>query len=291
MTKKPLGFFILFLIIFLTPFNAIGKEELLIGLIPEENIFKQMDRYKPLAEYLSSRLGIKVRLTILSRYGDIIDKFITRDMDGAFFGGLTGVLAMEKLGVQPIAMPVMLDGTTFTKSYIFVRSNSSIKNIRGMRGKRMVFVDKAAASYLFATAFFRENGITNIDRYLKEYYFTGSNDSAIYSVLDNRSDIGAAESRAYKRMAEKHPSIKNELNIIAESKEFPDIILCLKKDLPVEIKTKIKAILLNMDKDTEGKDVLKKLEASKFIVADKKDFLLFYDLANKAGVDIRSYKY
>ena len=291
MKKRVSGIIIFLLIISFLPFKAASQEDLLIGLIPEENIFKQMDRHRPLAAYLSSRLGMNVRLTILSRYEDIIDRFATRKMDGAFFSALTGVLAAEKLGVEPVARPVNLDGMTSIKSYIFVRKDSGIKKVPDMKGKRMAFVDRATVSYLFAVAFFGEKGVMNIDNYFKEYYFTGSHDSAIYSVLDNRADIGAAESKVYKRMIEKDPSIKDELIIIAESGNFPDITLCLRKDLPVEIKTKIKSILLSMDRDAEGIEVLKKLEASKFIEADKKDFLHFFDLANKAGMNIKSYIY
>lgn len=273
------------------PLKAASHGELVIGLIPEENIFKQMDRYRPLAEYLSSRLGINVRLTILSSYGDIIDKFVKRKMDGAFFGALTGVLAEEKLGIEPVARPVKLDGTSSIRSLIFVRKDSGIKNAAGMKGKRMAFVDRTTASYLFALAFFRENGVKDIDSYFKEYYFTGSHDSAIYSVLDNRADIGAAESKVYDRMVKKYPGIKEELNILAESGEFPDTTLYLTKDLPVEIKKTLKDILLNMSQEAEGKEVLKKLEAMKFIEADKQDSLPIFDLAKKAGVTIQNYKY
>jgi phosphonate transport system substrate-binding protein len=290
--KRGLSGIIVFLLLICSvPLKAASQGELVIGLIPEENIFKQMDRYRPLAEYLSSRLGINVRLTILSSYGDIIDKFVKRKMDGAFFGALTGALAEEKLGIEPIARPVKLDGTSSIRSFIFVRKDSGIKNAADMKGKRMAFVDRTTVSYLFALAFFRGNGVKDIDSYFKEYYFTGSHDSAIYSVLDNRADIGAAESKVYDRMVKKYPGIKEELNILAESGEFPDTTLYLTKDLPVKIKETIKNILLNMAQEAEGKEVLKKLEAMKFIEAAKQDSLPLFVLAKKAGVTIQDYKY
>ena len=48
-------------------------------------------------------------------------------MDGSFFGSFTGAMAIEKLGVEPIARPVNLDGTSTYKGYIFVRKDSGIK--------------------------------------------------------------------------------------------------------------------------------------------------------------------
>lgn len=287
MIKRIVGLSI-FTLILLSPLQASSEQkELLIGLIPEENIFKQMDRYRPLAAYLSEKLGIKVRLTILSKYGDVIDRFASRRMDGAFFEAFTATLAIVKLNVEPTARPMNLDGTSTIKGYIFVRKDSGIKSIKDMKDKIVVFVDRATVTgYVFTIAFFRENGVRDIDSYFSEYYFTGSHDSAVYAVLDNRADIGSAGSRFYQRIIDKDPAIKNELQILATSQEVPDITLCIRRDLPPELKLRIKEVLLNMDKDPAGKEVLKKFGALRFISAGKADFKPVFDLAKKAGIDI-----
>lgn len=286
------GFLIaLAFLIMLSPLVAQGKE-ILIGLIPEENIFRQVEKHRPLVSYLSKKMGVNVRLTILSRYGDIIDRFTSRGIDGAFFGVFTGVLAMEKLGVEPIARPVNLDGSTTSQAYVFVRKDSGIKQVRDMRGKRMAFVDKATATgYLYMYALLKENGISNIEGFFKEYYFTGSHDAAVHAVMDNRADIGIAKENIFNKMILKDPLIRNELNVLYKSPEFPDITFCLKKEIPEATKNKIRDILLNMDKDREGIEVLKKLGAIKFVTAQKKDFKPFFDMVTKAGIDIRNYRY
>src|SRR3990172_91233 len=55
-----------------TPPKTMGAERktLLIGLIPEQNIFKQIERYEPLAGYLSRNIGVKITLKILPPYVD-----------------------------------------------------------------------------------------------------------------------------------------------------------------------------------------------------------------------------
>ena len=57
---------------------------LLFGVEPEHNIFDQMERYRALAAYLSDQVGIKVNLTIMSRYGEVIKRIHDRQLDGAF---------------------------------------------------------------------------------------------------------------------------------------------------------------------------------------------------------------
>ena len=274
------------------PAKARCENEILIGLIPEENIFNQMDRYRPLAVYLSKKIETPLRFTILSRYGDVMDRFVSRKMDGAFFGVFTGVLAMEKIDAVPVARAVNLDGSSTVQSYIFVRHNSGIRNVEDMKGKRIAFVDRATVTgYLYAFAYLRESGVANPDTYFKEVFFTGSHGSTVYSVLDGRADVGVVKSDIFQMLVAKDHTIKEELMIIARSQEFPDTTLFLRKDIPETLLLRIKTALFNMEKDPEGMSVLKKLEAKKFIEAGNKDFTSFYDVARKAGITVKTYKY
>ncbi len=127
--------------------EKINKEKpLLIGLIPERNIFEQIERYKPLAEYLSKTTGINIKLKVLTRYGNIIDNFVSVGIDGAFFGSFVYALAHAKLGIEVIARPESFDGVSSYHGLIFVRKNSAIKAAKDMKGKVFVFVDKAVTA-------------------------------------------------------------------------------------------------------------------------------------------------
>lgn len=273
-------------------YSLAEKDTLLIGLLPEENVFRYMERHKPLESYLSEKLGIKVKFTILSRYGDIIDMFTKREMDGAFFGVFTAVLAQKKLDVQPLARQVNPDGSTTSEGYIFARKDSGITTLKDMKGKRIAFVDRATATgYIFAISFLKENGITNIDKFFSEYFFTGSNDSAVYAVLDRRADIGVVKGRIFDRLSANDPLIKEEIFIIVKSAPLPDMTLCLRKDIAPEIRDKIKDVLLNMHEDPKGREVLKKLGAIRFISSETADFKPVMNLIKKAGINLKDYKY
>jgi phosphonate transport system substrate-binding protein len=250
-----------------SPVCAFADDDLfLVGLIPEENIFTQVQRHRPLAAYLSEKLGTRVKFTILSRYGDIVDRFVSREMDGAFFGTFTSALAQEKLGVEPVARPVNLDGTSTVRGYLFVRKDSGLESIGDIKGKRMVFVDRATATgYLFVVALLREAGITDPDGYFREYYFTGSQDTAVFAVLDGRADVGAVKSRILNKLIEKDPLIKDEIRIIATSMSLPDTTLCIRSKTPEALKTKLKAALLSMDQDEQGREVLASMGLRKFV--------------------------
>lgn len=277
------------------PLKAIcqeARQRLLIGLIPEMNVFKQKDRFKFLGEYLSEKTGMNVEFTILSRYGNIIDRFTTEGMDGAFFGSFTGALAIQKLGVVPLARPVNLDNTSTYHGYIFVKKDSGIKTARDMKGKRMAFVEKATtAGYIFPLSYLRENGVHDTKNFFKEYFFAGSHDAAIKAVLNGNADIGAAKHSIYDRVLAEEPRSGNELVILAKSPRVPSNGLCVRKGLDESLKQKLKQALLDLDSDPAGERILKKFGALKFVSTTARDYQPVFDLARDAGVDIRSYRY
>ncbi len=269
-----------------------GREKtFLIGLIPEQNIFKQMERYEPLASYLSKKVGMKIRLTVLPRYGNIINNFVSTGLDGAFFGSFTYTLAHKKLGVEVLARPLSLDGTSTYHGLIFVRKDSGIKSIHQMAGKRFAFVDKATtAGYLLPLAYFQEHG-KDYRTFLKESYFTGTHEDAIFDVLNKKADVGAAKNTVYERVAASNDRIKKELVILERCPDVPENALAVRKDLDTPMKKKLKEALLTMHKDPEGMAILKVFGAQRFIETNETDYQPVYRYAEKIKLNLATYDY
>ncbi len=291
MMNKKLAVIIVSVVVFLVSGRSYGTE-LTIGLIPEQNVFKQMARYQPLGEYIGKKTGIKMKFTILSRYGNIIDRFKAEKLDGAFFGSFTGALAIQKLGIEFLARPVNLDGSSTYWGYIFVRKDSGIKNVSDMKVKRLAFVDMATtAGYVFPVAYFKEHGIKDIKTYFREYYFAGSHDAAIYAVLDKKFDVGCAKHSMFDRVVRSDPRVIKELVILAQSPQVPSNGLGVRSDLDATLKKQLKHVLIGMDKDAEGKEILKRFEALRFIPTSTEDYAPVFDIARKAGIDLKNYVY
>ena len=272
--------------------RAFGQQELLIGLIPEQNIFRQRERYNLLRTYLSGKLGITVNFTSLSRYGNIIDRFTAERMDAAFFGSFTYGLAHRQLGVEPLARPVNLDGTSTYHGYLFVRRDSGIKKAADMKGKRFAFVEHATtAGYLFPLAFFRSSGIADPQQFLGQTFFAGSHDAAVLAVLNREADIGAAKNTIYEQLTGENPRIEQELIILATSGVVPQNCLAVRKDLDPDLKAELKHALLEMDKDPEGAEVLRKFGARSFVETVDQDYAYLYTLAGQVGIDLKTYNY
>jgi phosphonate transport system substrate-binding protein len=268
------------------------RDEVVIGLIPELNIFKQKARFKLLAAYLTRKIGVPVRFTILSRYGNILETFESERMDGAFFGSFTGALAIERLGVVPLARPVNLDGTSTYHGYLFVRKDAGITDAGSMRGKRMAFVDLATtAGYVFPLAWLRQHGIPGPGGFFSEHWFTGSHDAAIAAVLEGKADVGAAKHSVFDRVRSEDARVDRELLIVASSPPVPSNGLCVRADLEEDLREALRRALLDLPSEAEGTSVLAQFGALKFIETTAADYAPVLELSRAAGLDLKRYRY
>ena len=267
-------------------------DPLLMGLIPEQNIFKQVERYKPLADYLSKKIGREIKLKLLTRYGNIVDNFVSERLDMAFFGSFSYALAYSKLGVEVLARPEWIDGTSTYYGLIFVRKDSGITGPGDMEGKKFAFVDKATtAGYLLPQAYFKKHGIHDYKTYFKETYFTGTHEDAIYDVINGRADIGAAKNTVFFRLAENDSRLSDELMILDKSPDVPANGLAVRKDLDESLKQKLRETLLNINEDAEGQKILANYGATRFIKTTLADYNPVFDYCKVINLDLSTYDY
>ncbi|MBP2668431.1 MAG: phosphonate transporter, periplasmic phosphonate-binding protein [Deltaproteobacteria bacterium] len=275
-----------------SPPKTAGRPVLVIGLIPEQNIFKQLERYEPLARYVAGKTGTKIELKLLPRYGNIIDNFQSSGLDGAFFGSFTYSLAHAKLGVEVLARPMSLDNTSTYHGLIFVRKDSGIRNARGMKGKRFAFVDKATtAGYLLPLGYFHDNGIPDYKTYLKETYFAGTHEDVVYDVLNRKADVGAAKNTVYQRLAKADPRIPGELVVLTRSPDVPENGLAFRKDIDPSLRSRVRDALLSMDRDPDGKKVLEQFGAKRFIETTNADYAVVLKYVEDLHLNLANYDY
>jgi phosphonate transport system substrate-binding protein len=289
----------IFLILFIQAFAAFTslaskadarEESLVIGLVPEMNIFKQRERFELLAPYLSKNLGIEVRLTILT-YGNIIEKFKKEEIDAAFLGSFTGALAISQLGVVPLVRPINMDNTSTYQGYIFVRKDSNITSVADMKGKSMALVEKTTAGFVFPMAWLKRHGIDDISTFFNEQFISGSHDRTISLVLNGKANVGAAKSTIYKNMRKWQPRIDSELVILTNSPKVPSNTFCVSKKLDQQYRGQLKDLLLNLRGDSGGREVLKKLGAKRFVETGRDQYQPVFDLAKEAGIDLGKYDF
>ena len=268
------------------------EKTLLIGLTPEHNIFKQVRRYEPLADYLSEKTGIRVNLKVLTYRGNVIDNFQFLKLDGAFFGSFSYSLAHVKLGVVVLARPEDPDGISSYHGVIFVRKDSGIRTVRQMKGKRLALVARATtAGYLFPSIYLKRAGVRNPETFFKEVYYAGTHEGTIDDVLDRKADIGVSKNTVYNRFAAENPRIGRELVILGKSEDVPENALALRQGIEDSVKRKLVDALIAMHADPEGAKVLEAFGARRFIETTDADYLPVMTYTRELGIDLADFKF
>ncbi len=268
------------------------EKTLQIGLTPEHNIFRQVRRYEPLADYLSKKTGIRVSLKVLTYRGNVIDNFRSLKLDGAFFGSFGYLLAHANPGVEALVRPEYPDGTSSYHGVLFVRKDSGIRTVRQMKGKRLALVARATtAGYLFPMIFLKRAGVRTPETFFREVYYAGAHEGTIDDVLDGKADVGVSKNTVYDRFAAGNPRIGRELVILGTSDDVPENALALRRDIDESVKTKIVDALIGMNGDPEGAKVLKAFGARRFIVTTDADYAPVRAYTRELRIDIAEFRF
>jgi phosphate transport system substrate-binding protein len=275
--------------------------EIIIGIVPEQNVMVQSQRYKPMAEYLSRQLGEKfsVRLKLYPTYIEVCRALAKGEINAAFLGSLA--YATVRKHVDVIARPDY-DGVSTYRGILFVRADSDIQGLDQMKSRRLVMGGKTTtAGYVFPLYYFKKHGIDNYQAFFSESNFVGTHEDAILAVLHNRADIGAAKDLIFNMIAKESPFLKSSVRILAESPSVPSNAFVIRKDLSVpcfdchrkqmrdggvaeadsemNIGAVIKKHLLAMPDEPDGRKALAAIgNATRFVETTDADYSKLYEM-------------
>jgi len=279
--------------LFWIPFAfAAANKTLIIGVIPEVNLVKQMERFVPLSEYLDKKTGMDVVIKPLSNYGQLYEELRDGKIDGGFFGSMVYGITRARIGIIPLARPVLPGGGSTYTGLVFVRKAAGINKPADMKGKIIALADPATTGgYLAQKEYFAINGI-DIDSDMR-ILWTGNHEAAIKAVLSQQADIGGAKNTVVEEYRKEHKIFDTVIDIINETpkKGVPDNTLAVRKGLAPAARKLLQKAILTMHTDPEGKKILKEFGATKFIPTRDADFIQFYKLARHLKTDLSTYPY
>lgn len=264
-----------------------------IGIIPDQNIRTSTHQYEPLVDYLNRKMNLKVTLVYLNSYSEACDKFIYKQLDAAFIGSFNYVLTHMKVGVEPVARPESSGGVSVYRGLVLVQTGSGIQKVSDMKGKRLALVHPTTFSgSLYPLYYFKQNGVTDMETFFSDVFFTESHDKAILTLLNNGADVAIAKDQVYRRMIKENPDLVKKLTVLSMSEPVPTNTLCVRKELDPAFKEKLRKILCNLDQDVDARPVFEALgDTSKFVEARDEDYRVIYSMAKELGIDLSAYPY
>lgn len=211
-----------------------------------------------LAREIEKHTGYTIKVSVPVSYAAVIEAMGGGRVDVAWLAPLSYVLAHQNVGAEPLLIAERDEQTNYF-GIVLVLKDSGITKIEQLKGKRFAFVDPLSTSgTVYPKSLLKERGI-DPDHDLQTI-FAGGHDKAIIALYNKQVDAcscyGGWKTDARDRVEGTIPDVKDKTVIIGKTALIPNDNVSVRKDLPAEMKEKLKRALLDISASEEGRKML-----------------------------------
>lgn len=262
-----------------------GDENIIIfGRVPATDVRVMYDQHQPFTEYLSDKLNKKVELKFYSSYSALIEATAKEEIDIAWFGPVSYVLAEQRIKELPVKLYPLVKpqrhGSASLECEIIVRLDSNINELSDLENKHLAFTDpKSSAGFVLPIAVIEAEGINiapiDESNYLRHY------GNVAKSVYFGKFDAGGLYTNGF--FTELTPAQQKEMKILTRSEPVPREPICwVGRNVSEEKIDNIRNVILNVPLDLISE--LRKAESlEKFHPADADEYELLINLVGKVA--------
>jgi phosphonate transport system substrate-binding protein len=261
-----------------------APEELVLGLVPSQDVDTVVTGTEELAGLLTEELGIPVTPTEpLDSYNALVVAMQAGQAHIGMFGPVALVQAIDNAGAEAILQSVRFGESTYVTQWFtndpdrfclddvvtnedgYTFCNGTLDAEGGPVGEEalaqieqdeaIAFVEEGSASgYYYPATQLEEAGLDI--RNLTGSFFAGSHPNAVTAVADGDAAVGVSFDDARENLVEERPAIVDEVTVFAYSEEIPNDGVAVAGDLPEDLKQAITDAFLAIADTEEGLAVL-----------------------------------
>lgn len=212
-----------------------------IGFIPAEDSRAMVRQSQAIFDIVTKETGLKIDAFVGSDYNATIEAFRSGHVDVGLLGPFSYVLATTVAPVEAFAVTVVAKTMQPSyKSIIIAQKGSGITSLESLKGRTFAFVDPGSTSgSMVPSAAFAKAGITP-QKDFKQVMYSGGHDATIVAVGSGKVDAGSVADRIYERGCAKGLADCSKLDIVWTSPPIPNDPLLYRKNLPDDLKKKIR---------------------------------------------------
>lgn len=236
------------------------KEEKVIkmGFVPLKNSEKLVEDLKPISDYLTERLGVKVEAFTASNYIGVVEGLGSGSVDFGIIPPFSSLLAQKQSNAKPILTSKGKTGKPGYTAELYVRKDSGIKSLQDVKGKKVAFVDPSSSSgYIYPGAMLVNAGL-NLDKDIS-YQFSGGHDKSLQLLLNKDVDVIATFDGVEDRYAKDFPQAKTDIQKLATSDMIPGVMVTTSGKMDKELQEKLEKALRDIEKDPKMKELFTKM--------------------------------
>ena len=226
--------------------------------------------FRPLIEYVahkfSSTTETKGMIIVAPTAGQMIKLLEEKRVD-LYMESPYPTYLINRLGAARLLLRAWKGGMAEYRSLIFTSKQSGVTDPKELRGKIIAFEDPGSTSgYFLPKLFLLKKGFSMSEQASPEskisageigYIFANTSDEVVRLVLQKKVTAGAFSTDDYAALEDKN---KPMISILAETESVPRHLVSVRKDLPETVIKRLKSVLLAMDQDKEGQQILKQTD-------------------------------
>lgn len=275
----------LLFVLFCMPVTASSEQPqdisfLIMGLGKASTVY---EKWQPFITRLSEKTGHKIKISVRLKMPRIANMIENKEMDFGFVNSLVYYNYFKQGKMLPVAQMQNIEGNWYSNSIIFVRSDSNIKSIEQLKGKKVSFLGKASpGGYLAPKATMETRGM-DTENELNEY-FTMNVGKSIKNVLLGKTEAAATCDVMFRLFSRKIDT--GELTVIERSDIYPENLIVASSAMPEDIVNKFRKAIIEMKDDPEDAKVFESLydfKVGRFIPYNKKTIEIIEKLKQDAN--------
>lgn len=240
-----------------SPQTLAQVKEVKFGIISTESQSNQRPIWEPFIKALSDSIGLPVKAFYVTQYVAVIEAMRTGDVHLAWYGGKSYVEAAKRAKAEAFAQVVDTEGGKGYYSHLITNKNNPIvAQAKAMGGNKYVIKNASNLTFAFndpnsTSGFlvpsyyvFAQNGV-DPKKAFKRLIFSGSHEATALAIANNQVDVATNNNEALDRLQKTNPKARANIETIWTSTLIPSDPIAYRKDLPADLKQKIRNFFYN----------------------------------------------
>ncbi len=239
------------------PAFAQESKTLSMGFISTETSSNLKSAWQPVVDDLGKQLGVTVKPFFASDYAGIIEAMRFNKVQVAWFGNKSAIEAVDRANGEVFASVIDKDGNPGYWSLLIVNKDSKLKTLDDVlkQGKTLSYGagDPNSTSGTAVPGHYLW-GAHNIDP--KAFFKTvrvSNHETNLLSVLNNQVDVAVNNTENMERYRiNTGKNAYDQIRVLWKSPLIPADPLVYRKDLPADVKAKVKAFFVSYGKGADA---------------------------------------
>ncbi len=245
-----------------------GPRTVRVAVLPLYSPITMYDRYDPLVRHLSRQIGREFKLVIPRDFDDFVRIVKTGGAQFSYQNPYVYALLAKEVPMRALLTTVSGGETDVADAFrgvIITRDDSELRDVRALRGKRVLIVSrKSAGGFLSQRLFLKQAGI-DVERDLR-LVDAKRQESVILGVYRGEAAAGFVRESALEEL--KNEIDMRRIRVLATATSLPQWPLAIRGGVDPALTDSVKRLLLGL----AGSDLLRAAKIERFRAADAREF-------------------